>query len=129
MSNSSKSKIVRGKQNCETLASWVASTPIGNVPVNQYGRASRSVILKDLGISGSKDHAGIKEAFAELDSKLGKTVYTPATRSGDEEEKKSLKRRIAELEKQVVLLSNELSVYKKNDRLIDHLLETGRLAR
>ena len=119
--------IERNKLNKRILINWINKTSLEKIPLNQFGRASRGPILKNLGIHGSKDHKDIKKVFASLDEALGKDPRYPQSRKYNDEENSVLNRKIAELENKLALLTNELAVYKKHDKLIKHLIETGRL--
>ncbi|MCW8901407.1 MAG: hypothetical protein OQK75_04430 [Gammaproteobacteria bacterium] len=112
----------------ETLRNWIEKTKLEKVPKNQFGRANRGKILTELGIRGSKDQQGIKDAFSELDESL---IGIPATKNStnNDDEVKSLKRRINELEKKLTLITIELNQFKKHDKLIEHLINTGAIIR
>lgn len=109
------------------LSKWVKKTNVESVPLNQFGRANRGKILTELGIRGSKDQEGIKNIFSELDESLiGKSQsFNSKNTLSNDAEVKSLQRRINELEKKLTLLSSELNQFKKHDKLIQHLINTG----
>jgi len=112
----------------EMLRKWIKKTKLEDVPRNQFGRANRGKILTKLAIRGSKDQEGIKNAFSELDESLvGSPIDKTSTNNDDEV--KSLKRRINELEKKLTLVTSELNQFKKHDKLIEHLINTGALIR
>lgn len=115
----------------EALLKWIKKTSLEDVPRNQFGRANRGSIMKDLGIRGSKDQEGIKNAFSKLDESLiGISVEKTSIISlSNDAEVKLLQRKINELEKKLTLVSSELSLYKKHDKLIQHLINTGALIR
>lgn len=112
----------------EKLRNWIEKTKLENIPKNQFDRANRGKILTELGIRGSKDQQGIKDAFSELDESL---IGIPATKNStnNDDEVKSLKRRINELENKLTLITNELNQFKKHDKLIEHLINTGAIIR
>ncbi|MET0087118.1 MAG: hypothetical protein ABW082_11595 [Sedimenticola sp.] len=127
MKDKPRDSIGVGKRNAKILEDWIRKIPLQEVPINQFNCANRAKILKSLGIQGSKDQVAIKNAFAKLDEKLTGDPQTTRRAKGNGEDVKLYKRRIAELEHRLTLVTNELATYKRHDKLIEHLINTGTL--
>ncbi len=121
----------KGTIAAQKLSHWISKSEQNDfkkVPLNQFRRAKRTVILKDLGIPGSHNNKAIKDLLQSLDEKLGKTDINKPTGGSDERTKnyiKTLENRVNELEQKLAMQNSELRVYKRHDGLIQHLLATG----
>jgi len=67
---------VRGAESADALEGWAKVTPIQHIPRNQFGRASRAVICRKLGIAlstvGSNNR--VRDVFIDLDARLASSV-------------------------------------------------------
>lgn len=68
-----------GADNAAKLLSWVESTPLGNVPRNQFGATSRTRVCKLLNIAPSTigTNQAILKIFEKLDKRLSRVSVEP----------------------------------------------------
>jgi hypothetical protein len=72
MKSDSPSSQKRSHNNAERLSKWLKETPLDQVPINQFGQASRKTICAKLSIPRSTvgTGKGISQFFEDLDKKL-----------------------------------------------------------
>lgn len=123
----SAAKIARESVN--KLRSYVDKTSISNVPKNQFRKASRQRICKELGITYSTvgSNADLADLFDELDTKIG-ADKTEAKRPSSNEARQ-LQARINTLENRVASLKSENEALRSQLKRYEHFEITGRMAR
>jgi hypothetical protein len=109
------------KKNARRLQDWIESTPVQDIPRNQFGRAAVTPILEEiLGIPSStrNSNKAIKEAFKALDALLLKHGDT-----GNASEKEPVVQasasQLAELRRELLRLTTMVS-------RLEYLENTGR---
>ncbi|MCM8921436.1 MAG: hypothetical protein LC540_15460 [Candidatus Thiodiazotropha sp.] len=111
------------------LRSYINKTSVTDVPKNQFQKASRQRICKELGITYSTvgsntDLAGL---FEQLDTKIG-SDKTEAKRPSSNEVRQ-LQARINTLENRVASLNAETETLRLRLKRYEHFEATGRMAR
>lgn len=108
-------------ENAERVENWIASTPLRDVPPNQFGRAAVKTILEDiLGIPRStlKSNRAIALAFEALDARLLAHVKEHARSEAELPPTHDIAH--------IAVLHNELSRMSNALRHFEYLENTGR---
>ncbi len=118
----------KGQANLAKLEAYISSTPLSEIPRNQYGSASQKKILTELCIpSSNRDAELIKEAFERLNKKLCAKPITRSTSSSDEV--RCLKKTISTLQNRVAALKAENELLHSKLQGEAWFIETGRMVR
>lgn len=71
------SKKEQGENNAKLVLDWIATTPLRDVPRNQFGRADVTRILDGIihiSVSSRTSNKTIRDAISELNDKLAKSI-------------------------------------------------------
>ncbi|MCG8040568.1 MAG: hypothetical protein JAZ17_11345 [Candidatus Thiodiazotropha endolucinida] len=124
-----KSAAAIARESVNKLRSYIDKTSVADIPKNQFQKASRQRICKELGITYSTvgSNADLATLFDQLDTKIG---------AGKTEEKRPNSNEIRQLNARVSTLENRVASLKaENDSLrsqlkrYEHFEITGRMAR
>jgi hypothetical protein len=71
----------QARANENRLKSWIESTPLSDIPINQFGESSRMQICDALNISRStvRSNPRISALFAELDERIKKVATSESS--------------------------------------------------
>lgn len=116
-----------GRASVDKLRKYIDSTPIIDIPKNQYKKASRQKICKELGITYSTvgSNANIANLFESLDAKIG--VERGTVRQPNSQAIRQLQEQINTLEKRVAALNTETVELRSKLKRYEHFEKTGRL--
>lgn len=118
----------RGEKNSQKLLAYISSTPLKDIPRNQYGSASQFKILTSLQIPTSNRNSSlIENQFIKLNKKLSKTTKDLTHHST--EEVRNLQNTVSVLQKRLIALEAENDLLKMRLKTEDWFLETGCIVR
>jgi len=126
-----KSSRAVGLENAAKLQKHLDKIPIDKLPTNQYGKVSRSRVLKELGISSSSvdSNDGILKAFDMADQKIGASPGAAFSRSENSEELRNLKAENSRQKNQIAALRADNQRLERETGREGFFIATGRIIR
>ena len=120
-----------GIQNVSKVTDYIKKTNLNDMPMNQYGRCSRSKICNQLGITPSTigTNKDLEKAFNKIDELLGFNNEMPSKRNANLDEVKKLEQEISRLKNKVAGLRAENQKLNRQNLSEDFFISTGRVLR